>query len=116
MNQNQETQAAGGDPAVEVTLRRKRRRFTAKEKRRIVKEGLRSDCKVAELCRREGISTAQHYTWSRLYDELGLMGLESDLTEAAWRSEVRALQRDNQQLKAALAESVIKLREAKKAC
>jgi len=78
MNQYQETKAAEGAPAVEVTLRRKRRHFTAKQKRRIVKEGLRSDCKVAELCRREGISTAQYYTWSQLYDELGLMGFEGD--------------------------------------
>jgi len=50
MNQNQETKAARGHPAVEVTLRRKRRCFTAKKRRRIVKESLRSDYKVAKLC------------------------------------------------------------------
>jgi len=99
---------------VEVTLRRKRRRFTAKEKRRIVKEGLRSGCKVVELCRCEGISTAQYCTWSRLYGEFGLMGLECEVTEAASCSEVQALQRENQQLKEALAESVVEVREAKK--
>jgi len=80
-----------------VTLLRKRRRFTAKEKRQIVREGLRSDCKVAELCRREGISTAQYYTWARLYDEFGLRGFEGEIREAASRSEVQALQRENQQ-------------------
>jgi len=71
---------------------------------------------VAELCRRESISTAQYYTWSRLYDEFGLKGLEGEVTEAASRSEVQALQRENQQLKEALAESVVEVREAKKIC
>jgi len=73
----------GGHRGGEVTLRRTHRRFTAKEKRRIVKEDLRSDCKVAELCRREGISTAQYYTWSRLYDEFGLRGLEGEVRRSS---------------------------------
>jgi len=42
--------------------------------------------------------------------------LEGEIAEAASRSEVQALQRENQQLKEALAESVAEAREAKKAC
>ena len=38
-------------------IRRKiRRRFSSEEKIRIVLEGLRGECSIAELCRREGIS------------------------------------------------------------
>jgi transposase len=41
----------------------KRKQRTAAEKLRIVLSGMQSDTKVAELCRREGITAAQYYQW-----------------------------------------------------
>ena len=43
----------------------KRRRWTAHKKLKIVLETLQSDQKLAEICRREGISPTQVYQWRR---------------------------------------------------
>ena len=42
-----------------------RRQFSAEEKIRIVLEGLRGEDSIAELCRREGISSSMYYGWSK---------------------------------------------------
>ena len=42
-----------------------RRRWTANQKLKIVLETLQSDRKLAEICRREGISPAQVYQWRK---------------------------------------------------
>jgi transposase len=47
----------------ETNGNRKRKTWTAAEKLRIVLAGLQSDTKVAELCRREGITANQYYQW-----------------------------------------------------
>jgi transposase-like protein len=41
----------------------KRKRWSSAEKLRIVLAGLQTDTKVAELCRREGITANQYYQW-----------------------------------------------------
>ncbi len=43
----------------------KRRRWTADQKLKIVLETLQSDRKLAEICRREGISPTQVYQWRK---------------------------------------------------
>ncbi len=43
----------------------KHRRWTADQKLKIVLETLQSDRKLAEICRREGISPTQVYQWRR---------------------------------------------------
>lgn len=43
----------------------KRRKWTAEQKLRIVVEALQSDEKLAELCRREGLSPTQVYAWRK---------------------------------------------------
>jgi transposase len=43
--------------------RRERRKFSAAEKLRIVLVGLQPETKIAELCRREGISTTLFHQW-----------------------------------------------------
>ena len=43
----------------------RRRRWTANQKLRIVLETLQSDRKLAEICRREGISPTQVYQWRK---------------------------------------------------
>jgi len=42
-----------------------RRRWTAEKKLKIVLETLQSDRKLAEICRREGISPTQVYQWRK---------------------------------------------------
>ena len=42
-----------------------RRHWTPEEKLRLVLESLQSDQKVAELCRREGLSPTQVYEWRK---------------------------------------------------
>jgi len=41
------------------------RKRSPKEKLEVVLEGLRDGGRVAEVCRRRGISTAQYYTWKK---------------------------------------------------
>ena len=44
---------------------RKRRRWTADEKLRIVVAGLDGSIQLSELCRREGINPTQYYGWKK---------------------------------------------------
>lgn len=44
---------------------KKRRRWTAEEKLRIVLAGMESDVEISELCRREGINPTQYYGWKK---------------------------------------------------
>jgi|GEM_PF-1480207 len=44
---------------------KRRRRWPAEQKLKIVLETLQSDRKLAEICRREGISPTQVYQWRR---------------------------------------------------
>ena len=47
----------------------KRRSWTSKEKMRIVLAGMSGDIEVSELCRREGISPTQYYSWKKQLNE-----------------------------------------------
>jgi len=58
---------------VQQIRRATRRPFGAKEKIRIVLEGLRGEISVAELCRREGIAPTVYYRWSKDFLEAGKM-------------------------------------------
>jgi len=44
---------------------RKRRRWSAEEKLRLVLSGLDGTIEISELCRREGISPTQYYGWKK---------------------------------------------------
>jgi len=51
-----------------------RKRWSAKEKLRIVLAGMQADTKVSEMCRREGITSAAYYQWrDRLMASAGLV-------------------------------------------
>ena len=47
-----------------------RRKFSSEEKIRIVRDGLRGEYSIAELCRREGINNNLDYRWSNAGDPL----------------------------------------------
>jgi len=48
-----------------MTERKKRRRWTASEKLRIVLAGMESGVDISELCRREGVSPTMYYGWKK---------------------------------------------------
>jgi transposase len=104
--------------AVEATVReirrRTRKKYSAEEKVRIVLEGLRGEEKIAELCRREGIHQNMYYKWSKEFLEAGKQRLVGDTKRDADNQEVEAMRTENEQLKAVVAELLLKNRNLKK--
>ncbi len=104
--------------AVEATVReirrKTRKKYSAEEKVRIVLEGLRGEEKVAELCRREGIHQNMYYKWSKEFLEAGKQRLVGDTKREADSQEVEAMRSENEQLKAVVAELLLKNRNLKK--
>jgi transposase len=91
-----------------------RKQYSAEEKIRIVLDGLRGECSIAELCRREGIAESLYYSWSKEFLEAGKRRLAGDTARAATSSEVTELRRQAQELKAVVAEQALELRLLKK--
>ena len=53
------------------TLKRKTRKtYGSEEKIKIIIEGIRGDTSIAELCRKEGISQANYYKWTKDFMEV----------------------------------------------
>ena len=48
-----------------MSEKKKRRRWTATEKLRVVLTGLEGSAEISELCRREGINPTQYYGWKK---------------------------------------------------
>jgi transposase len=67
-----------------------RRKYTAEQKIKVVVEGLRGEIPVAELCRREGLSPATYYQWSKAFLEAGKNGLTKDTRRDATRPVMRS--------------------------
>ena len=104
--------------AVEATVReirrKTRKKYSAEEKVRIVLEGLRGEEKITELCRREGIPQNMYYKWSKEFLEAGKQRLVGDTKRDADNQEVEAMRSENEQLKAVVAELLLKNRNLKK--
>jgi transposase len=99
---------------VKQIRRATRRKFSPDEKIRIVLEGLRGEIPVNELCRRENISPAIYYRWSKSFLEAGKNGLTRDTRRDANTEEVRHLKDENDSLKKALAEAILDVQRYKK--
>jgi transposase len=91
-----------------------RRKFKAEDKIRIVLEGLRGEISVSQLCRRESISPALYYRWSKAFLEAGKNGLTVDTKRDATKAEVQCLREENEALKKALAETMLDVQRLKK--
>ena len=91
-----------------------RRHFSAEEKIRIVLEGLRGEDSIAELCRREGITSSMYYGWSKEFLEAGKRRLAGDTARAATSDEVKALRREASALKEVVADLTLENRLLKK--
>ena len=94
--------------------RRTRKKYSSKEKIRIVLEGLRGEATVAELCRREGLNTNIYYKWSKEFLEAGKKRLQGDTVREATSTEVVDLRKESDQLKQLVAELSLKNRVLKK--
>ena len=102
------------DPVVREIRRKTRKYFSAERKIEIVLEGLRNEIPVIELCRREGISPANYYKWSKSFLEAGKNGLTMDTKRSATSDEVRVLKEENNDLKRAVAELTLEVQRRKK--
>lgn len=91
-----------------------RRVFSAEEKIRIVLEGLRGEIPVTELCRRETISPAIYYKWSKSFLDAGKNGLTRDTKRNASTEEVQNLKSENSDLRRALSEQMLEVVRLKK--
>ena len=91
-----------------------RRHFSAEDKIRIVLEGLRGEESIAELCRREGITSSMYYGWSKEFPEAGKRRLAGVTARAATSDDVKELRREAGALKEVVAELTLENRLLKK--
>ena len=95
--------------------RNRKRVFSSEQKVLIVMEGIRGELSVAELCRKYAISDTTYYKWSKDYIEGGKAHLEGDILHGATNSEEQELRSQNQDLKMAPDELVLRYEIVKKA-
>ena len=91
-----------------------RRKYTPKEKIRIVLEGFRREVTVNDLCRREGIKPHSYYAWTKEFMEAGKERLTRDSVRDATRQEIQAHKRENSELKQLVAELSLEAYRLKK--
>ena len=108
------TKKAPAEAVLKDIRRATKRQFSAEEKIRIVLEGLRGEESIAELCRREGISSSMYYGWSKEFLEAGKRRLAGDTARAATSDEVKELRREASALKEVVADLTLENRLLKK--
>ena len=94
--------------------RKTRKSYSSEEKIRIIIEGMRGETTIAELCRKEGISQANYYKWSKDFMEAGKRRLNGDTMREANTSEVQELRGENMDLKQLVVELSLEVRKMKK--
>jgi transposase len=102
------------ESVVREITRRTRKKYGTEEKIRIVLEGLRGEVSIAELCRKEGLNPNVYYKWSKEFLEAGKKRLQGDTVREATSTEVTDVKKENDQLKALVAELSLKNRVLKK--
>ena len=90
------------------------KKFSAEDKIRVVLEGLRAEISITALCRREGISAATYYKWSKDFLDAGKNGLTLATKRNATSEQVLRLKSENEDLKKALADAMLELIRYKK--
>ena len=71
MRDTPERHRNAAERTVKDIRRKTRKRYSSKDKIRIVLAGLRGEDTIAELCRQEGIAQSRYYFWSKEFMELG---------------------------------------------
>ncbi len=114
MNTKNRTQKDSAEKTVRDIRRASRRNYSAKEKIRIVLQGLRGEDSIAELCRKEGINQNLYYRWSKEFLEAGKKRLAGDVVREATTDEVKNLRQETLGLKEVVAELLMENRLLKK--
>ena len=87
--------------------KRNYRRWSASQKKAILEEAKQAG--VIPTCRKHGIYAATFYDWKRKYNASGEVALERSF-DAEKERDYRRLQKENEELKRALAEKELDLR------
>ena len=114
MKQKSGPAKAPAEAVVKDIRRATRKPYSAEDKIRIVLEGLRGEDSIAELCRREGITSSMYYGWSKEFLEAGKRRLAGDTARAATPDEVKELRREAGALKEVVADLTLENRLLKK--
>ena len=114
MNTKNRTQKDSAEKTARDISRATRKNYSAKEKIRIVLQGLRGEDSIAELCRKEGINQNLYYRWSKEFLEAGKRRLAGDTAREATSEEVKGLRQEALGLKEAVAELLMENRVLKK--
>ena len=114
MNTKNRTQKDSAEKTARDISRATRKNYSAKEKIRIVLQGLRGEDSIAELCHKEGINQNLYYRWSKDPLEAGKRRLSGDTARKATTDEVTNLRQEALGLKEAVAELLMENRLLKK--
>ncbi len=91
-----ESKKQSTESKIKEIRRNTRKKYSAKEKIRIVIEGLRGEISFAEISRKEGIHAILYYTWSKDFLEAGKKRLAGDFKREATSSEVFGWEKNGQ--------------------
>ena len=75
---------------------------------------MRGEIPISDLCRREGVSAATYYKWSKDFLDAGKNGLTLSTKRDATTDEVRKLKDENDSLKKAVADLMLEVIRYKK--
>lgn len=70
-------------------MAKRRKRWPAKEKWKIIRECQQGGATVAEVCRRHGVNTGMYYQWLRQVEEAALLALDGKLKDKPTAREER---------------------------
>ena len=93
---------------------RKRRKWTAADKMRIVLAGMEPGVEISELCRREGISPTQYYSWKKQLTSSADAVFGSSSKKKTAEPEEDPRDKELQRLKSVIAEITVENLQLKK--
>ena len=114
MNKKSGTSKDAADKLVRGLKRKTRKHYSAEEKIRVVRAGLRGEESIAALCRRESIAESLYYSWSKEFLEAEKNRLAGDTARQATSPEVKELRSESAALKEVVAELTLENRLLKK--
>jgi transposase len=108
LEKEKETATPGsGDRLIRKIRKETRQKYSAEDKIRIVLEGFRKEISISDLCRRENIHAAIYYKWLKDFMDAGKSRLKGDSLREANKSEVKALRKENDKLKAVVGDQAL---------
>ena len=90
----------------------KKQKFTTQDKLSIVKEAATKG--VKETLAKYDVYAATYYSWKKKFEEMGEEGFQHGMTTKKLR-QLKALEKENQQLKELVAEKELRIRNLKEA-